>query len=90
MKTAPAIIQWWLRVNGYRAITLPPFGIYCMPNSINDSHLARHESAHWDQYQRYGLLGFYCRYLWYMLRYGYEKHPMEIEARQKEGQPVSP
>ena len=40
---------------------------------------------YWAQYQRMGALRFYALYLWYQMRHGYEKNPMEIEARQVSG-----
>jgi len=66
------------------AITLPPLGIYAIPEYLNDERLARHENAHWNQYKRMGLFKFYGLYLWYSLRYGYRNNPMEIEARAAE------
>lgn len=87
MKTAPRLIAAYLRWQGYRAITLPPFGIYALPGSEHDERLARHETAHWIQYQRMGVVRFYVTYLWQLMRYGYQNHPMEIEARQQEAQP---
>lgn len=84
MKTAPRIIAAYLRWQGFRAITLPPFGIYAVPWSEHDPVLERHEQAHWRQYQRMGALRFYATYLWLLMRHGYHDHPMEIEARAAE------
>lgn len=84
MKTAKHLIAWHLRRQGFRAITLPPFGIYALPGSENDERLARHETAHWIQYQRMGVVRFYVTYLWLLLRHGYWNHPMEVEAREAE------
>ena len=84
MKTARHLIAWHLRRQGFRAITLPPFGIYALPGSEDDEQLARHETVHWIQYQRMGAVRFYATYLWLLLRHGYWNHPMEIEARQQE------
>ena len=84
MKTAPRLIAAYLRWQKFRAITLPPFGIYAIEGSTQDVRLAKHENAHWEQYKRMGFFGFYATYLWFMLVYGYEKHPMEIEARKAE------
>lgn len=84
MKTAPKLIAWYLQRQGYRAITLPPFGIYAIPGSENNERLFRHENTHWQQYKRMGLFGFYLTYLWYQIKYGYINNPMEIEARKAE------
>ena len=86
MKTAPRLIAAYLRWQKFRAITLPPFGIYAVPGSEHDKRLQRHEQAHWDQYKRMGLVKFYVIYLWQLARHGYLMHPMEIEARAKERQ----
>ncbi len=81
MKIAPKWLAWSLRKLGFAGITLPPFGIFITPERFDDAALARHESVHWAQYQRMGLLKFYAAYVWYSLRYGYQNNPMEIEAR---------
>ncbi|WP_204343853.1 hypothetical protein [Psychroserpens algicola] len=36
---------------------------------------------HWKQYQKKGLIGFYYDYYNELKIYGYDKMPMEIEAR---------
>ena len=38
-----------------------------------------------EQIERYGPWGFTARYLWLLIRHGYEAHPMEIEAREISG-----
>lgn len=81
---APHVIRWWLKLTGYRGITLPPLGIYILAERINEAPLVRHEQAHWQQAQRMGALGFYTAYLWGLVRHGYRNHPMEIEAREAE------
>jgi hypothetical protein len=80
-RPAPHVIRWWLRLTGYAGICLPPVGIYILPQRLQDERLVRHEQAHWAQYQRMGLLGFYLTYLWYTIRHGYWNNPMEVEAR---------
>lgn len=90
MKTASPFLAWFLRLQGFRAITLPPFGIYAVPGSERDEQLARHETAHWLQYQRMGAARFYVTYLWLLLRHGYWDHPMEVEARQVENRRPTP
>ena len=84
MKTAPRLIAAYLRWQKFRAITLPPFGIYAIEGSTQDVRLAKHENAHWEQYKRMGFFGFYATYLWLLVRHGYINHPMEIEARKAE------
>lgn len=45
-----------------------------------------HELVHVEQYERFGFVGFLARYVWYTLRYGYAKNPLEVEARERAGQ----
>ena len=85
MKRAPHWLCWLLRKIGQAAITLPPFGIYAVPERRNDMYLTKHELVHWEQYKRMGAVMFYLTYLWYQIRYGYKHNPMEIEARGRSG-----
>ena len=68
MKPARGPILWWLKSSRYKAITLPPFGIYALPEHLDNERLQRHEQEHWRQYQAYGLLKFYVLYLYYLAR----------------------
>jgi hypothetical protein len=63
MTPAPSLLATILRSLGFKAITLPPFGIYALPECCGDARLARHEAKHWEQYQRMGVLKFYAVYL---------------------------
>lgn len=71
------------------AITLPPFGIFVRQRVMGEQRrrVLDHELIHWEQYLRHGALGYYVRYLWQWMRAGfsYERHPMEIEARERSG-----
>ena len=81
-RMAPGWIKALLKPFGFGAITLPPFGVFFVNPWDETSKLYKHESVHWEQYQRMGAIRFYLTYLWYQLRYGYRNNPMEIEARQ--------
>jgi hypothetical protein len=83
-RPAPHVIHWFLRTFGYGGITLPPWGVFILAERINEERLIRHEQAHWAQYQRMGMLGFYVTYIWYTMRHGYYNNPMEVEARAAE------
>lgn len=85
IRTASGPIRWYLKVTGYWGITLPPFGIFILAEHLSDEKLKRHEMAHWEQARQMGTLRFYVVYLWLLARHGYQKHPMEIEARRAEG-----
>ena len=78
-------IRWMLRWRGFSGVTLPPFGIFIIEEHMQDDRLIRHEKEHWRQAQEMGTLKFYAVYLWLLARHGYDKHPMEIEARAAEG-----
>jgi hypothetical protein len=83
-RSAPHVIRWFLRTFGYGGITLPPFGIFILPERLHQGWLVRHEQAHWQQAQRMGVVLFYAAYIWYTIRYGYRNNPMEVEAREAE------
>lgn len=74
-------LRWYLRLAGFTGITLPPFGMFLLRERFNDEPLRRHESVHWEQAQRLGVIRFYALYLWYSLRHGYRNNPLEGEAR---------
>jgi hypothetical protein len=56
---------------------------YLNPNS-KDATL-RHESIHVGQWHTLGFwgLGFLVLYLFYSIKYGYDKNPLEVEAVEK-------
>jgi hypothetical protein len=81
MKPASLFIRWFLNAVKRDAVTLPPFGIYCRASVLGDMQLAAHEQVHWEQYQKMGFWRYYLTYLWYQIRYGYDKNPMEVEAK---------
>ena len=83
-RPAPLPIRWWLRATGYAAITMP-WRIAYYATWPPDHGLVAHEAVHLEQIERYGAWGFAARYLWWLARYGYEAHPMEIEARIRSG-----
>lgn len=69
-----------------KGMTIPPFGIFIEDQYKNEEDkpgsLVRHESVHWDQYERMGLIGFYYNYTKGYLQHNSRfNHPMEDEAR---------
>ncbi len=68
----------------YRAHTIPPFGIFIKKEYKGNEKILNHDLIHWKQYKRMGLFKFYFTYLKQFLKYGYNKMPMEIEARYEE------
>ncbi len=51
---------------------------------LQNNRWLKHELKHVEQYKKFGTFGFLARYLWYSLKYGYYKNPLEIEARNAE------
>lgn len=80
LRLATGAIGWLLRLIRRWAICLPPFGIYVLPEHCYNQVLIRHEKRHWQQAQQLGTMKFYTKYLWLLLRHGYENHPMEQDA----------
>ena len=70
----------------YDAQTLPPIGIFILKEYTQNKMLRDHELIHWKQYRRMGAILFYLKYITEYLLFGYDKHPMEIEARIKTGE----
>ena len=62
-----------------------PFGIFIRSDVTPERRvpLIRHELTHQDQMRRLGVR-FYIQYLRQYAKYGYNKMPLEIEARQSE------
>lgn len=83
-RPAKHLVALFLRATGYEGVTLPPWGIYILPQHLASDRLIRHEQCHWAQYQRMGAVRFYAKYIWLLLRHGYQNHPMEKEAREAE------
>lgn len=75
---------------GHTAIT---FGdtAYTWAPSLPD-YILKHEYCHTLQYKKYGVVGFLLRYVWYSIKYGYSKNPLEVEAYQYQvnGPPLKP
>ena len=81
IRAARGPVRWYLKAVGFAGITLPPFGVYILAERLDDEALRKHELAHWQQAADLGVFKFYVKYLWLLARHGYQRHPMEIEAR---------
>ena len=67
---------------GTDAVTIWPF-IFVWPKEfLEDSRLIRHEKKHLEQWKRYWIIGFLPVYLYHHCTKGYEKNPLEIEAKE--------
>ena len=80
-KPAKGLVAWVLRRTGFAGVALAPFGIYILPEQLDNNRLIRHEQQHWRQWQRMGTVKYYATYLWQVARYGYRNAPMERKAR---------
>lgn len=69
---------------GFNAMTIPPIGIFVSRCNLDNEKLLRHELIHWKQYSERGLVGYYLGYALQALQFGYDKMPMEHEARWNE------
>lgn len=74
---------------GYNGLTFPPFGIYIVEKHRENEMLRRHELAHWEQYRGLGGLLFGILYAFQYVVYGYDRMPMEVEARRVSGEKES-
>lgn len=87
-KPAKGLVAWVLRRTGFAGVALAPFGIYILPEQLDNNRLIKHEQQHWRQWQQMGTLRYYLTYFYQVLRWGYYNSPMEKEAREaavKEG-----
>lgn len=85
VRNARGPIRWFLRATGYCALTAPWRIIYVLAGHERDIGLIAHEAIHIEQIDRMGGWRFAVTYLWQLARHGYERHPMEIEARERSG-----
>lgn len=68
----------------FRAMTIPPFGIFINIKYKGNEQILKHDLIHWKQYKRMGLIMYYLRYFIQLIIIGYDTMPMELEARQNE------
>jgi hypothetical protein len=80
---ARGMLARFLRRNGFAAVTMPWRRVYILPEWEGVDEIIAHERVHLEQIERDGPLKFTVLYLWWLLRYGYEKNPYEAEAYAK-------
>lgn len=80
-KKEPAIYYLEKLPGNYNGMTIPPVGIIIKADQAGNTELLDHEIVHWRQFQRMGLFPYYFNYMKGYLQQGYDKHPMEREAR---------
>jgi hypothetical protein len=84
VKPASFIILWLMNLVGWKGWTSIWHTIYIHPDYLNNIELIRHEQVHAKQIQRDGYLWQPIKYTYYLIRYGYNNNPYEIEARKAE------
>lgn len=72
--------------NNFNALTFPPLFIYIKKSEENNKVLLEHELVHWEQYRKLGFILYYLKYTYEIKFFGYDKSPMEIEARVLSGE----
>lgn len=75
--------KWWPFGRNNIAITLPPFVFY---RGRPAPETVEHEQDHLDFAREHLIIGYYVLYLWYTIRYGYWKNPIEVRAYIREKQ----
>tara|TARA_Y100000034_G_scaffold132178_1_gene194545 strand:- start:638 stop:1045 length:408 start_codon:yes stop_codon:yes gene_type:complete len=70
----------------YNALALPPFSIQIQAEDQDNEMLKKHELVHWEQYRKTGATLYYFKYGLQKMIFGYDKMPMEIEARKISGE----
>lgn len=80
---ARGLLARFLRRNEFAAVTMPWRRVYVLPEWMGHPAIIAHEQVHLDQIERDGPAKFTILYLWWLLRYGYERNPYEIEAYAK-------
>ncbi len=73
----------------YTGWVLYPFMFLRQAKEDVSDRLFRHEMEHVYQVRRDGWFTFYAKYLWHLYKFGYMDHPYEIEAREKENEPLT-
>lgn len=70
--------------NKFRGMCIPPIGIFILKKHKGNKKIIQHDLIHWKQYKKLGGLQFYLNYLIQYALVGYDKMPMEMEARKHE------
>ena len=73
----------------YAAWVLYPFMFIRHSKEDCSDRLFRHEREHVYQVQSDGWWTFYIKYLWHLYKHGYMDHPYEMEARDRENDPLT-
>jgi len=78
---------WWMR-KGWAMVLWPWMWVSRDKADFTDRQY-RHELQHCYQVKRMGVLKFYASYLWLWMRKGYTNHPYELEAKERQYDPLT-
>lgn len=81
VRTATGLIATYMRTFGFEGWASLWRTVYLLPGYESDEGLIRHEAMHLEQMERDGRVLFMVRYVWWLIRYGYQNNPYEVEAR---------
>ena len=79
--------HWIMR--GFNGKVLYPFVLFARKKEEVSTRLFRHEMEHVYQVQRMGWIWFHVKYLYLLARYGYKNHPFELEASERQYDPLT-
>jgi hypothetical protein len=74
----------WMKTHRVRGIVIGRHIMFSVPAEDLDRWIFRHELEHAYQQIREGVILFYLKYFLYSLRYGYNRNPFEVEARDRQ------
>ena len=78
---------WWMR-KGWAMVFFYWMWVNLNKSEFTNRHY-RHELQHCYQVKRMGRIKFYASYIWLWLRHGYNNHPYEIEADERQFDPLT-
>lgn len=79
----------WMKKLGIAGIVLWPRVLFSRKFAEVPNWLFRHELEHCYQIIRDGPFRFYLKYFYYSVRYGHHDNPYEVEARDRQGEPLT-
>ena len=81
LRDAPPPISWFMRLFGFVGWASFWRTAYFLPGGLDNRGLVAHELKHLEQIERDGRVVFTVKYVWWLVRYGYQNNPYEEEAR---------
>jgi len=82
LRDAPPLIAWFMKLFGFKGWASFWRTAYFLPGYLDNRGLVMHELKHLEQIERDGRGVFAVKYLYWLVRYGYENNPYELEARE--------